>query len=74
MIYYRVKPEYDNVRRYNGKKVTYDGIWIANELYTEKELNALHRKNIVILSKYFDRVEIKKSRVYWFFGARFECK
>ena len=71
MKYYRVKPEYDNLRKYNGKKVLYDGIWIENELYTQKELEKLTKAGFVVLYKYFDPVEISKKKTHYFFGARF---
>jgi hypothetical protein len=71
MKYYRVKPEYDNLRKYNGKKVLFDGIWIASELYTQKELEKLTKAGFTVLYKYFDPVEISKKQTYFFFGARF---
>jgi hypothetical protein len=72
MLYYKVKPEYDNLQRYNGKKVQFDGIWIGNELYTHKELDKLAASGIYINSKYFDPINIPKNQVYFFFGARFQ--
>ncbi len=72
MKYYRVKSEYDNLPRYNGKKVKFDNIWISNELYTEKEINKLVSSGIYVNMKYFDLVNIPKNKVYFFFGARFE--
>ena len=72
MIYYKVKPEHDNKNRFKfarGGGLTIDGIYVKNELYTPKEI-----------SKYLDgvtmcdRVEVKKNKIYWFFGARFESK
>lgn len=71
MIYYRVKEQYDNLRRYNGKKVTFEGIWIGKELYTKKELDKLTARGVVVLSKYFDPVNLPKNKIYFFFGARF---
>lgn len=50
----------------NGQKVKQDGILVANELYTPAE-----RARIANSDKFFDRVEIKKTDVYFFFGARF---
>lgn len=67
MVYYRVKPEFDNVP-YNDK---YDFL-IANELWTEKELikkRVLFGRKITFAC--FDRVEISKREIYWFLGARF---
>ena len=74
MIYYRLKPECDNLQRYNGKTVQFNGIWIANELYTEKELSNLVKIGLFVHPKYFEKVEISKKKIYWFFGARFESK
>ena len=74
MKYYRVKPEYDNKSRmiwindYTAKR---DSIWIANELYTGKELEKYKRSPADIM-KMFDAVEISKRKIYWCFGARFE--
>ena len=42
---------------------------IKNELYTAKEL-----KKYGMTEAGFIPVDIPKSRVYWFFGARFEMK
>lgn len=71
MIYYKVKPEYDNKKRYayNRKRggLKIDGIWIANELYTGKELH----NYCVNLNETFDKVEISKRKIYFMFGARF---
>ena len=71
MTYYRVKPEYDNRSNYryvgnSNLKIKRDGILIANELYTPRERERLSVKDCV-----FDRVEISRKKVYWFFGARF---
>lgn len=62
MKYYKVKKEYDNTRKNNKD------IYIANELYTQKEVDR-ERLN----TSYMDTVEINKNRTYFFFGARFEC-
>ena len=74
MLYYRVKKEYDNKRkfRYTNKEKTHvksDDILIAGELYTQKEREKLHHKNDC-----FDLVEVPKNKTYFFFGARFEMK
>lgn len=70
MLYFRVKPDMDQRPLYkyicNGQKVKQDGILIANELYTPGE-----RQKIANAAKFFDRVEIKKTETYLFFGARF---
>jgi hypothetical protein len=71
MIYYRVKPEYDNRQRWvyvghSNVKIKPDGILIAHELYTPRE-----RERIANHEKYFEKVEISRRKIYWFFGARF---
>ena len=70
MTYYRVKPQYDNFRLIRDHK--YHGLLIANELYTGKELV----KNKILLCygvqhDFFEKVEISRKKIYWFFGARF---
>lgn len=70
MTYYRVKPQYDNFRLIRDHE--YHGILIANELYTGKELV----KNKILFCHrvepdFFEKVEISKKKIYWFFGARF---
>lgn len=72
MIYYRVKPEYDNKIRYiwnNKHQGVPNSILIAHELYTEKEF-----QKIANCPAWFEKVEISKKRIYFFFGARFETK
>jgi hypothetical protein len=72
--YYRVKPEYDNAKKYvwrskNGLRcLVHDSgdILVANELYTPAE-----RAKIANRKLHFEEVEIPKSKVYFFFGARF---
>ncbi len=60
MLYYKVKADADNKKRLDGS------IYIANELYTPKEIEKLK------LNKAFlQPVEVSKNRVYFFFGARF---
>lgn len=71
MKYYKVKNQYDNLRKYNGKKVQFQGIWIGGELYTEKELQKIINTGVYVNSKYFDIIEIPKTETYFFFGARF---
>lgn len=72
MLYYKVRPEYDNKVRYtwnnHGQGVS-NSILIANELYTPCEF-----KKIANCPAWFDMVEVKKSNVYFMFGARFEKK
>lgn len=72
MKYYKVKPEYDNKTRYtwnNKKQGVSNGILIANELYTPAEF-----RKIANCPAWFDVVEIPKSKIYWFFGARFAAQ
>lgn len=60
MKYYKVKPE-------AGQKDRGDGtIYIANELYTEKEKERLSLKE-----EFLELIEVSKRNVYFFFGARF---
>lgn len=75
MKYYRVKKEFDNYPMFKNTATiqAYDGIYIGNELFTEKELEK-HMKNHKLparVTTMFDVVEISKKRTYWFFGARF---
>lgn len=69
MLYYRVKPEYDNKTRYkwnnHGQGVP-DSILVANELYTPAEF-----RKIANCPAWFEQVNIKKTSTYFFFGARF---
>lgn len=69
MTYYRIKKQYDNKRRYirnnHGQRVP-NGILIANELYTPAEY-----KKLSICPDWVEKVEIPKSKIYFFFGARF---
>lgn len=69
MKYYKVRAEKDGVRRVQiGKdgRREYAGEYIAGELYTGKEIaKYANGKNVV------DPVDIPRSGVYWFFGARF---
>lgn len=68
MIYYRVPPGLDQ-RAIIGPGL-YAGppkrFLIKNELYTEKEC-----KRYGITLDGLERIEIPKSKIYWFFGARF---
>ena len=69
MTYYKVKAEYDNVPRYkecSNHKLRQDGILVSGELYTPCE-----RAKIMNGDWMFEPVQISKSKVYWFFGARF---
>lgn len=74
MTYFKVKPTSDNKKRYTTDKRTgrrkYDGIWIANELYTPGEI-----KHFVGFEEHTEQVQVKKTDCYWCFGARFAaCK
>lgn len=69
MIYYRVKKEFDQkplfkFRRGGGLEIV--GFAIADELYTQSEM-----KTYCGLTAFCERVEIPKSKIYFFFGARF---
>ena len=62
MKYYKVKPQYD------GKSKRSRGdVYIANELYTEWEVQ---RQNLN--RTFLEEKEIYPKNVYWFFGARYE--
>lgn len=77
MTYYKVPAAYDNIARYRIKYTdrkmikTYDGVWIKNELYTEKELLKMGLPGAL---EKFEKVEISRKKAYWFFGARFEME
>lgn len=69
MLYYKVKPEFDNVvidKKFN--------ILIGNELYTPKEFEKIksnYHKNKDNLNKMVDAINVSKRKIYWCFGARF---
>ena len=63
MLYYKVKKEADQKRRKDGS------IYIANELYTEKEAVRKH-----LNSAFMEPVEIPKNKIFWSFGARFQIE
>jgi len=75
MEYYQILPIADNKPKliYNQKlkRLTpikgYD-IWIANELYTKRELK---RFALTIPDNYYRLVNVPKNKTFWFFGARF---
>ena len=60
MIYYKIKPEFDNKRRSDGS------ILVSNELYTEREMTKYGINHNATV-----KIEIPKSKVYFMFGARF---
>lgn len=64
MLYYRVKPEFDQVNHYNkrGHIVT---TYIENELYTAKEVHQLG-----LNPKCLEPVQVSKRNIYWSFGVR----
>ena len=69
MKYYQVKEENDGQRRYKfhrGGGLEIDGEYIKGELYTEREI-----KKYLGYAKICKVVEIPKSKIYFFFGARF---
>ena len=71
MLYYKVLPQYDNKKRYrwnnHGKGVADGSILVANELYTPGEF-----RKIANCPAWFEKVNISKKKIYFFFGARFE--
>ena len=73
MLYYRVKPEYDNKKRYrwnnHGQGVADGSILVASELYTPGEF-----RKIANCPAWFDKIQINKNKTYFFFGARFESE
>ena len=73
MTYYRVKPEYDNAPKFVYVGSYYymkqDNILIGNELYTPRA-----RSRIANSDRFFEVVKIPKTKIYFFFGARFEKK
>ena len=73
MKYYRIRKENGGKTAYairNGKLCAV-GQYIANELFTEKELNRLGFKGY---ERYVDIVDIPKNKTLMIFGARFEIK
>lgn len=70
MKYFRVKDDYDGTPRFYERpdhRLREEGQLIAGELYTPCE-----RAKIMNRAGMFEEVEIPKSRIYFFFGARFE--
>ena len=70
MIYYKVKPEYDNFRLYH--KGEYMGFLIKNELLTEEEMkgNKIPSCRKIKLDM-FEKIDVPEDETYYFFGARF---
>jgi hypothetical protein len=71
MEYYKVLSQYDNKKRYrwnnHGQGVADGSILVANELYTPCEFAKLAN-----CPAWFEKVNIPKRNIYFFFGARFE--
>lgn len=67
MLYYKVKPQYDNYCK--NPKIHDSNIYVANELYTEKEVQKQNLNR-----SFLEPVEVSKKKVYWFFGARFAAE
>jgi len=66
MKFYKIRKEYDQFPK-NPKN--HDGnIYIANELYTEKEFNRLP----YVYCGAYEITDIPKNETYMFFGARFQ--
>jgi hypothetical protein len=64
MVYYRVKPDADNRKKYvyvgsSNQKIKPDGILVAHELYTPRE-----RERIANADKFFEKVEISRKKIY----------
>lgn len=72
MIYYRVRKKYDNEQLYTEKSPhRHIGFLIGDELYTRKEFDKLLNRCGIDILPMFVPVEVPKSKVYFFFGARF---
>lgn len=65
MIYYKVKPEYDQT--YKNPRIHNADILVKNALYTEAE----RRKMPLVPEKCFDIVEIPRKKIGFFFGVRY---
>ena len=61
MLYYKVKPQYDNYCK--NPKIHDGNIYVANELYTEKEVQKQNLNR-----NFLEPVEVS------FFGARFAAE
>lgn len=60
MLYFKVKPEFDQRKRKDGS------ILIGNELYTATE-----KARFNIPENVLDTVQISRNKTFWSFGARF---
>lgn len=65
MIYYKVKPKYDQT--YKNPRIHNTNILVKNELYTEAE----RKKMPLVPEKCFDVVEIPRRKTGFFFGIRY---
>ena len=63
MLYYKVKQEADQKRRKDCS------IYIADELYTQKEVEKLQ-----LNTNFMNLVNVNKNKTYFFFGARFQAE
>lgn len=79
MKYYRIKFEFDDVTRYRwsrqgtGPILVADGAYVAGELMTAKEMEK-HKTRYLLpapVDEFTEIVNIPKTRVHWFSGARF---
>ena len=64
MLYYKVKPEYN--QKYKNPKIHDCNVYIGGELYTLREVE----KQGLNLD-YLEPVEIPRTSIYYSFGARF---
>lgn len=72
MKYYRVPEKLDQKTLYNiknGHRIPNGYFLIANELLTEAKCRKINAP-----IEQLEPVEIKKTKTYWCFGARFEDK
>ncbi len=79
MLYYRVKPMYDNKRLCLckcGRYIHNGDILIGGELYTLKEWDRLKKSHVFGCNPAdcVELVNISKNNIYFFFGARFESR
>ena len=68
MEYYKVPEHFDGKQIYTQKKDYFT--LVANELITEKECKKVGIENFA--KRHFSLVNVKKTNIYFFFGARFE--
>lgn len=75
MLYYQVKPEYDQRTRWKEtyKGVVADGVYLAGELYTVAELSK-YRMSLQLWDNMFREVHIPRTKTYWSFGARYPMR